>query len=201
MLLSADVGCARSIMLPFVRRSGVRWLAAAGGRHASVGGSARSVALASASWLQGNSTVKPACVQHLGGHQHPTVAVRPLSSTSSTSSTDVSPAALVLKCEHPRRGSADREPAWVSDNAAVLPDGEEEAVNDVLERLNRGFNVESAVVTLSSLGDVTASGSAAPDAEAVGTALFNLWGIGDPAVNSGVLVSYYCVDGCFGLLL
>jgi uncharacterized protein len=72
-----------------------------------------------------------------------------------------------------------RPTAWVMDQAGVLSDADEAALNALASQLHADKGIELAVVTV----DDT-PGAAKPFA----TELFNAWGIGDARTNTGVLV-------------
>lgn len=69
---------------------------------------------------------------------------------------------------------------WVSDNAGILDDATEHAINTISNDLERETSAEVAVATVHNSGDMTPKEFA--------TALFKLWGVGKAERDNGVLI-------------
>jgi uncharacterized protein len=73
---------------------------------------------------------------------------------------------------------------FVNDYAGVIDDDAEARIRAELRTLRAETGVEATVLTIPGRGGFDASSSV----EAFATALFNAWGIGDPARNDGLLM-------------
>ncbi|MFN8547001.1 MAG: TPM domain-containing protein [Candidatus Eisenbacteria bacterium] len=69
---------------------------------------------------------------------------------------------------------------WVSDNAGILDDATEQAINTISNDLEHETSAEVAVATVHNSGDMTPKEFA--------TALFKLWGVGKAEHDNGVLI-------------
>jgi uncharacterized protein len=68
---------------------------------------------------------------------------------------------------------------WISDTANVIPQAEEDVLNDLLEQMHQIHEVEVALVTVQ---------SSSSEPKVFATELFRRWGVGDSATNRGLLI-------------
>eukprot|EP01052_Picozoa_sp_SAG31_P028522 SAG31_NODE_2760_length_5133_cov_12.708582_4_plen_346_part_00 len=90
---------------------------------------------------------------------------------------------VVSVCEVVNPKQCGRPDNWVADAAKIIQQQQRMEINRVCERLFSRYGVETAIVTLDDV-----RGHTVDDLRDFFTDLFNLWGLGDPRLNNGLLV-------------